>query len=917
VGAPTGTVTFLFTDIEGSTRLWEADPDAMRAALVSHDSIVRGAIEAHSGHVFATGGDGFAAAFARAGDALGSAAAAQAMLVAQEWPPEAPLRVRMGVHTGEATERDGDYFGPAVNRAARLMTAGHGGQVLVSAATAEVVGTVALVDLGEHRLRDLARAERVYQLRAPGLPDAFPPLRSSTARSGNLPRQMTSFVGRARELALVGDALRERPLVTLTGVGGVGKTRLALQAAAEAAAAFPDGAWVCELAPLTNPGAVWEAVAASLGVKPAIGRDLSETVVEYLAAKQLLLALDNCEHLLEATAKLVDAVAHECPGVVILATSREGLGLAGELIVAVPSLGLPDDAASVEALSTTDAVRLFVERTRDANASFALTPDNAAAVAQLCRRLDGIPLAIELAAARARSMTPEDLLERIDQRFTLLTRGSRAALERQQTLRRTIDWSYELLGPPEREALLRFAVFAGGCGLPAAEAVVAGGAVGPADVVDVLAQLVDKSLVIVEDNRGRARYRMLETIRQYAQERLDDSGTAPSVRRAHADYYVVLAESAGPHLRGRGQLVWARDLAVEIANLRAAVDWTVEQASPEPALRLVAPLTVQGLEVGDAAMEWAAAASAIPGADAHPLFATVASWAVWGATVRRDYDRARTTLGRVAAFEELQGRWEAAACRAAATLAFFTGDLETAHRWGDEWVRVARSDGDAYEVSQALVMDAASVLFTGQRGSDPIPIYEEAIRIARDAGILTALAIALSGLATALTRVDTRALDPETARRAAVVAEEAFEVGTLIGDPTSVDIARHLRGQIAMRRGEFRAALEAYAESAEVIIARGGRTTVLMPLVIMAACAFAGAGHAETAAVLLGAGDTLSPTRFGPGWAMQWLSELDSALPQQLGAERFVELRSQGAALGPSEAVEYVRVEAERVLANE
>jgi predicted ATPase len=913
VGVPSGTVTFLFTDIEGSTRLWEAAPDAMRAALVSHDSILRGAIEAHFGHVFATGGDGFAAAFARAGDALGSAAAAQALLLAQEWPAEAPLRVRMGVHTGEATERGGDYFGPAVNRAARLMSAAHGGQVLVSAATAEVVGAAGLVDLGEHWLRDLARPERVYQLRAPGLADEFPPLRSSTARSGNLPRQMTSFVGRERELALVGDALPERPLVTLTGVGGVGKTRLALQAAAEAASGFPDGAWLCELAPLTNPGAVWEAVAASLGVKPALGRELSETVLEYLAAKRLLLVLDNCEHLLDATARLVNVVTHECPGVVVLATSREGLGLAGERILAVPSLSLPDHGASVDELATTDAVRLFVERTRDANASFTLTPDNASAVAQLCRRLDGVPLAIELAAARARSMTPEDLLERIDQRFTLLTRGSRAALERQQTLRRTIDWSYELLGPPEREALLRLSAFAGGCGLPAAEAVVSGGAVGPADVVDVLGQLVDKSLLMVEDHRGRARYRMLETIRQYAQERLDDSGTAPSVRRAHADYYVALAESAGPHLRGPGQLAWARDLAVEIGNFRAAVDWAVEQDSPEPALRLVAPLMVHGLEVGDAATEWAAAASAIPGVDEHPLFATVASWATWGATVRRDHDRARATLGRVAAFEERRGRWGAPACRAAATLAFFTGDPETAHRWADEWVRVARSDGDAYELSQALVMHASALGTLGL--GDPIPVYEEAVRVAREAGALTALAIALSALATGLFHTDSAA-DPETARRVAGVAEEAFEVGTVIGDPTSIDIGRQLQASIAVRRGEFGAALKALLEAAEVIIARGGWSTVFVPIVVVATFAFAGAGHPETAAVLLGAGD-ISQTPFGPGWVREWLGEVDSALPQQLGAQHFAALRSQGAALGPGEAVEYIRVEAERALTND
>jgi hypothetical protein len=408
---------------------------------------------------------------------------------------------------------------------------------------------------------------------------------------------------------------------------------------------------------------------------------------------------------------------------------------------------------------------------------------------------------------------------------------------------------------------------------------------------------------------------MLETIRQYAQERLDDSGTAPSVRRAHAEYYVIVAESAGPHLRGPGQLVWAQDLAVEIGNFRAAVDWAVEQALPEPALRVVSPLTIQGLDVGEAATEWAAAACAIPGADEHPLFATVASWATWGATARRDHDRGRATLARVAAFEERRGRWGAPACRAAATLAFFTGDPETAHRWAEEWVRVARSDGDAYELSQALVMHAAPVNFMGL--GDPVPILEEAIRVAREAGILTALAIALTGLAVALIGADATALDPETARRASAVAEEAFEVGTRIGDPTSVDIARHLRAQIAIRRGDFRAAFEAYAEVAEAIIARGGRTTVGAPFVLVATCAFAGAGHAETAAVLLGAGDSLQPTRFGPGWVMEWLSELDSTLPQQVGDERFAELRSKGAALGLSEALEYVRVEAERALANE
>jgi predicted ATPase/class 3 adenylate cyclase len=913
VEAPAGTVTFMFTDIEGSTRLWEAAPNAMRAALPWHDSIMREAIEMRGGYVFATGGDGFAAAFARASDALDCAASAQARLVAHEWPGAAALRIRMGVHTGEATERDGSYFGPAVNRAARLMDAGHGGQVLVSSATAQVVDPGAVVDLGEHRLRDLARPERVFQLRAPGLPTDFPPLRSSSARHGNLPRQLTSFVGRGRELGVVAGALRERPLVTLTGVGGVGKTRLAVQAAAEFASDLPDGAWLCELAPVTDPDAVWNTVAVSLAVKPELGRSMAETVLEYLAVKRLVVVLDNCEHLLDAAARVVDEIARRCPGVVVLATSREGLGLAGERIVVVPSLGLPDPAASLEVLSSADAVRLFVERARDANADFALTPQNAGAVGQLCRSLDGIPLALELAAARVRSLTPDDLLERIDQRFALLTGGSRTALERQQTLRRTIDWSYELLGPPEREALLRLSVFAGGCDLRAAEAVVSAGTVERVDVVDGLGRLVDKSLLGVDDHRGRSRYRMLETIRQYAQQRPDNSGTAPSVRRAHAEYYLALAESAGPHLRGPDQLAWAQDLAVEIPNLRTVLDWAIDHGLPDRAFRLVAPLTIVGIEVGFAAMDWAAAAAAMPGADEHPLFGWVASWAAWGATSRGDFDRARAVLGDVAAVEEKQGARGAASCRAAATLAFFTGDIEATRRWADEWVAVARANGDAYEVSQALVMQAAAVQIAGR--GNAIAIYEEAVQVARQAQIPSALAMALSAQALILTHAET--LDAETAGWAVALAEEAIEVGTMIGDPTSVQLSMDVPGQIALRRGDFRVALERFAESADLSVAPGGRTGAQFPLLYLALCAFAGLGHLEPAAVLLGASETLWPTPFGSAWLVELFAELEARLPEQLGAKRFCELRSQGAVLGPAEAIEYLRVEAARALRNE
>ncbi len=365
-------------------------------------------------------------------------------------------------------------------------------------------------------------------------------------------------------------------LVTLTGMGGVGKTRLALQLAADVIGQFPEGAWWCEFAPVTDPAMVWETLATSLRVQPVPGRAVDESVLDYLAAKQLLLVLDNCEHLLDAVARLVDAIEHRCPKVSVLATSREGLAVAGEQLVAVAPLGVPAEHADGDDLRQSEAVCLFWDRASAARSDFALTDRNVGAVGVLCRRLDGIPLAIELAAARVRSLSPDDLVSRLDQRFKLLTHGSRGALERHQTLRSTIDWSYDLLTPTERHALNRLSVFAGGCDLGAAEAVLPDDELDAADVVDVLGQLVDKSLVVVDDADGGLRYRLLETIRQYARERLDASGDPVALRRRHADHYVALAEAAGPHLRGREQVEWTSVVIRDIDNFRAALDWAVE-----------------------------------------------------------------------------------------------------------------------------------------------------------------------------------------------------------------------------------------------------------------------------------------------------------------------------------------------------
>ncbi|HXY95127.1 MAG TPA: adenylate/guanylate cyclase domain-containing protein, partial [Acidimicrobiia bacterium] len=548
------TVTFLFTDLEGSTRLWEEHPGAMRDALARHDEILREAITSHGGHVVKTTGDGAHAAFTSAGDAVGAAVAAQLALGAEDWSAVDGLRVRMGVHTGPAEARDGDYYGTAVNRAARLMSAAHGGQVLVSLATEEHLrdsgsDAVELVELGEVRLRDLSRPERVYQVTVPGLEAEFPPLRSLDAFPSNLPVQTSSFVGRDDEVRAVAEALEGSRMVTLTGVGGVGKTRLGVQVAAEVLPAFPDGAWLCELAAASDDEAMAQVVAAALGALAGADADINERIVEYLRNKQALVVLDNCEHLLGAVARLADAILRRCPGVSLVATSREGLGVEGERVWPLRSLALPDPSRLGMEAEESEALRLFAERAAAASPDFELDATTITAVADICRRLDGIPLAIELAAARTVSMTPSQISTRLDERFRLLTGGRRTAVERHQTLRAAVDWSFSLLDQRTQTVFNGLGVFAGSFDDEAAEAVATGEGIEEWDVVDALGELVAKSMVVAERDRLRNRYQLLETMRAYARERLEESGEADAWRRRHAAHYATFADLASPALR--------------------------------------------------------------------------------------------------------------------------------------------------------------------------------------------------------------------------------------------------------------------------------------------------------------------------------------------------------------------------------
>ena len=464
----------------------------------------------------------------------------------------------MGIHTGEAELRDGDYYGTTTNRAARLMAVAHGGQILCSLATLGLVRDtpldgVGFTDLGEHGLRDLAHPERLFQVTHTQLQQEFPVLRSLGAYPTNLPQQLTTFVGREREVADVAEALRQSRIVTLTGVGGVGKTRLALHVAAAVLPRFRDGAWLCELGPVRDADAVPEVVAASVGAPPPQGRSILAALLDYLQAKQTLVVLDNCEHVIGVVADLAGEIAQRCPRVSMLATSREGLGVAGERLVVVASLPVPRPGSSVTVALQSEAVRLFAERASAVRAGFEVDPGNVDAVVEICRRLDGIPLAIELAAARARALTPAEIAQRLGERFRLLTGGSRTAVERHQTLRAAVDWSYDLLRGQERAVLRRLAVFAGGFNLEAAEAVTSNGDVGTIDVLDLLEGLVEKSLAVAKEVGDTTRYRLLETIRQYAAERLDEAGEADEVRRRHAVYFRDLAGACRPPPPRRGQ----------------------------------------------------------------------------------------------------------------------------------------------------------------------------------------------------------------------------------------------------------------------------------------------------------------------------------------------------------------------------
>ena len=692
---PTGTVTFLFTDIEGSTRLAQDHPDAMASLLARHHEILGQSIEGNSGFVFQIVGDSFCASFHNARDALHAALDAQHFLQNEAWSP-APIRVRMGIHTGQADlQESGDYHGyVTLSHVQRLMSAAHGGQVLLSFASQELVRDempegITLRDMGVRRLKDVPRAEHIYQLVIPDLPNEFPPIKTLEMFHHNLPAQMTSFIGREEERAAIKQALKEHRLVTLTGSGGAGKSRLSLQVAMECLDQFSDGVWLVELAPVTDPALVPGTLLSTFNLREDRHRSVLDVLIDYLRTKTLLLMLDNCEHLIETCAQISETLLQACPKLRILASSREALGITGEFAYRVPSLNTPnpENLPPLDQLQKADSIRLFIERAATAKPGFALTDVNAFSLAQICYRLDGIPLAIELAASRVKVLSPDQIAARLDDRFRLLTGGSRTALPRQQTLRAMIDWSYSLLSEEEKKLFRRLAVFVGGWTLEGAEAV-CGDEDDRADILDLLTRLVDKSLVFTEETNSEIRYHRLETIRQYSREKFLETDEVEKIRDRHLDFFVQFAELVDLKLKSRDQLLWQNRMSAEQDNLRAALEWGLNR-NPDKALRITGAANLFWTAGGYSAEGFRWTQQALEQAEKTPLPA--------GSTEdRRLIARAKALCGLTRLYLSL-------------------GDNANAQRSAEESVALYRQSPDRRGLAFALIVLAYPLEFLGER----------------------------------------------------------------------------------------------------------------------------------------------------------------------------------------------------------
>jgi len=903
--APRGTVTLMFTDIEGSTLLLRELGDRYETVLADHRRLLRAAFAAERGSEIDTAGDGFFYAFPRARDALVAAVNGQRELAAHEWP--ASFKVRMGLHTGDPVSSETGYVGIDVHRAARICAAGHGGQIVVSATTRNLVGDdlpgeIGFIDLGEHQLKDLPAPERLFQVVAAGLTREFPPLRSLDSRPNNLPRQLTTFVGRQREIDEAKRILASSPLLTLTGPGGVGKTRLAIEIAGELLDEFHEGMWFVDLGPLTDPSFVVPAIASALGVMHAAGRPILETVTAHLRGRRVLLILDNCEHLLEISAETVDALLRSTTELRVVATSREGLAIAGEAVLPVPSLSVPDPGTAAPAdLPHFDAIRLFVERAMSAAPAFRITDRNATAIAQICRRLDGVPLAIELAAARVRALPVEQIAARLDDRFRLLTGSSRAMVPRHQTLRQTIDWSHDLLADDERAVFRRLAVFVGGCSLEAAEAVCSGETIDSGDILDLLARLVDKSLVVAETEGTEGRYRQLETIRQYARDRLLESGEARAALKRHLDWYVAMVARAEPEFfRGVESAYWLERLDREHDNLRAALQWSLdEQGEEREGLRMAAGLwrfwEIHGhLQEGRGWLENFLEATS---GEVSALRADAYTGAGILAFMLGDQQGASALHERSLALHRQVGDPDGIALAAnnLGNAAVLSGDYAAARTLYETVLDWARERGDPRVIGFALVNMAEAVALDGD-GDQARVAFDEGIAAFRKAQDRWGEAFALDSFGVILERSGRH-------EEAADLHDQALKISRALGDDRGVARALAHLGDVAARTGDPERANALYAESLAIRRALGDLPGVASALEKLASVV--ASRDARGAAVLLGAAERVRDLIRAPvpRAVREEYESVVRTVEELLGKALFEELWAEGLRLSTEDAL--------------
>jgi predicted ATPase/class 3 adenylate cyclase/DNA-binding CsgD family transcriptional regulator len=879
-GLPRGTVTFLFTDIEESTRLWEEAPTDMADGLRVHDAIVRGTIERYGGYVFGTGGDGFCAAFSTAADAAAAAIESQEQL---RDDTAVHFSVRMGLHTGEAIERDRNYFGSDANRAARLMSLAHGGQVLVSDATEVLVrNRVALRPLGEHRLRGLRGRMSVYQVVADGLPTEFPVLRSVDYFAGNLPQQLSSLVGRENEVAEVAELVRARRLVTLSGVGGVGKTRLALEVGAEVAGEFPDGVWMVELASVGDPASVPAAIATVLGITPQGDAALIDTVADALGGRPLLLVVDNCEHVLAAAGSAIETILGRSGSAKILATSRETLTVDGETVITVAPLALNGGV-------TSDAASLFVDRARAVRPNFGFSePDTAAAVTEICATLDGLPLGIELAAARMAAMSAVEVRDRLADRYRLL-KGSTPGPERQLTLRHAVEWSYDLLTDDERELLRLTSVFAGGFDLTSICAVVGG-----ADDVDVLRHLdslVRKSLLVADHTSIRTRYSLFETIRQFAEDRLAEAGTLEQTRDRHAAYFARESAARWEHWNGPGWREAVDWVEVELGNLRSGYQWSAGRGELEVATDIAAHAALMGFSVqlfetlgwAEELLEPAAAADV----RRLPRLYTAAGYACFAGRA----EAARVNAHRATELE-VDSRYDSCepgyATFVEALGQVYCGDLD---RYVELTGRVAHKYGSDRAYGLASYVDG---LQSCGRIDEALGLTDESVAAARSLGNPYWISYALWIAGLAFSKADVRRAFAAWDEGVAFVREHRvqFFEGFLARDAARLHTSD----------GEPEAGLVLFADAIAAFHRAGNVPQLIITLASVPAL-FERLDRLAPAAMLLGA-LSREPSSFHH---VPDLRDLSDRVSRKLGKTRTAELTAGGAALDLGDAAVYTR----------